>query len=85
MCIRDSLDAEAYDEHQPVMAASFFGELLLIADATNNGKKGTAIVESNLSSWFSEGNAEAPIDSTMAYTIWRGKQLLANFNENEPS
>lgn len=80
-----NLDAEAFDEHQPVMAASFFGELLLIANATNNGKKGTAIVESNLSSWFSEGNAEAPIDSTMAYTIWRGKQLLANFNDNEPS
>ena len=80
-----NLEAEAYEEHQPVIAASFFGELLLIADATNNGQKGTAIVESNHASWFSEGNAEAPIDSSMAYTIWRGKQLLVNFNENEPS
>lgn len=80
-----NLEAEAYEEHQPVIAASFFGELLLIADATNNGQKGTAIVESNHASWFSEGNAEAPIDSSMAYTIWRGKQLLVNFNENEQS
>ncbi len=78
-----NLEAEAYDEHQPLTAASFFGELLLIADATKNGQKGTAIVEANQTIWFSEGNAEAPIDSTMAYTIWRGKQLLANFNENE--
>ncbi|MGI9494968.1 MAG: hypothetical protein ACR2NK_02880 [Mariniblastus sp.] len=78
-----NLEAEAYDEHQPLTAASFFGELLLIADATKNGQKGTAIVDANQTIWFSEGNAEAPIDSTMAYTIWRGKQLLANFNENE--
>ncbi len=78
-----NLEAEAYDEHQPLTAASFFGELLLIADATKNGQKGTAIVEANQTIWFSVGNAEAPIDSTMAYTIWRGKQLLANFNENE--
>ena len=54
-----NLEAEAYDEHQPLTAASFFGELLLIADATKNGQKGTAIVEANQTIWFSEGNAEA--------------------------
>lgn len=83
--LNSNLDAEAYDEQQPVMAASFFGELLLIADATKDGNKGTAIIDPNQASWFSEGNPEAPIDSTMAYTIWRGRQLLANFNENEAS
>lgn len=78
-----NLEAEGFDETELRSAASFFGELLLIADATKDGKTGTAIVDGQKTSWFSHGNESAPIDWQMAYAIWRGQQLLANFNESE--
>lgn len=78
-----NLEAEGFDETDLRTAASFFGELLLIADATKDGQTGTAIVDGQKTSWFSHGNENAPIDWQMAYAIWRGQQLLANFNESE--
>ncbi len=78
-----NLEAEDFDRTQLRTAASFFGELLLIADATQDGQTGTAIVDGQKTSWFSHGNENAPIDWQMAYSIWRGQQLLANFNESE--
>lgn len=78
-----NLAAEDFEEVELRTAASFFGELLLIADATNDGQTGTAIVDGQKTSWFSHGNESAPIDWQMAYSIWRGKHLLANFNESE--
>ena len=81
--LNSNLEAEGFDETKPRTAASFFGELLLISDATKDGKAGTAIVDGRKTSWISQGNANAPIDWQMAYSIWRGQQLLANFNESE--
>ncbi len=78
-----NLDAEGFDEVEPRSSASFFGEVLLIADATKDGQPGTAIVDGQKAHWFSQGNPNAPIDWQMAYSIWRGQQLLANFNESE--
>lgn len=78
-----NLEAEGFDETDLRTAASFFGELLLIADATKVDQSGTAIVDSHKTSWFSHGNENAPIDWQMAYAIWQGQQLLANFNESE--
>ena len=78
-----NLEAEGFDEFEPQTAASFFGELILIADATREGQSGTAIIEGERTSWFSHGNPSAPIDWQMAYAIWRGQHLLASFNESE--
>ncbi|MFT5301983.1 MAG: hypothetical protein ACI87E_002836 [Mariniblastus sp.] len=78
-----NLEAEGLDSFDPRTAASFFGEVLLIADATKNGESGTAVVDGQKAFWFSHGNHDAPIDWQMAYSIWRGQQLLANFNESE--
>ena len=78
-----NLEAEGFDETDLRTAASFFGELVLVADATKDGQTGTAIVDGQKTSWFSHGKENAPIDWQMAYAIWRGQQLLANFNESE--
>ncbi len=78
-----NLESDGFGEVEPRSAASFFGEILLIADATQAGQAGSAIVDSRKSFWFSQGNPNAPIDWQMAYSIWRGRQLLANFNESE--
>ncbi|MFK7766889.1 MAG: hypothetical protein AB8B55_06675 [Mariniblastus sp.] len=81
--LMSNLNAEEFSELEPRTAASFFGEIILVADATKDGQTGTAIVESEKTNWFSHGNASAPIDSQMAYAIWRGRQLLTSFNESE--
>lgn len=78
-----NLESEGFEETELRTAASFFGDTLLIADATRDGQPGTAIVDSRKCSWLSRGNENAPIDWQMAYAIWRGQQLLANFNESE--
>ena len=81
--LMSNLNADEFDEVEPRTAASFFGEVILIADATKDGEQGTAIVESEKTNWFSLGNATASIDWQMAYSIWRGRQLLSSFNESE--
>ena len=75
------LHAEAYDEAEIQTAASFFGQLLLIADVTHDGKPGTAIIDTGSKSWYAAGNPEAPIDWSLAYAIWRGQQMLSSFND----
>jgi hypothetical protein len=77
------LDGEGFDDLELQMAASFFGELVLIADATQDGQTGTAIADGRKTSWFSHGNSTAPIDWQMAYAIWRGREMLSSFNESE--
>ena len=62
---------------------SFFGERVLIASAKSENQAGTIIVDSHDSTWYEMGNPAAPIDWKLAYAIWRGKQLLAEFNPNE--
>ena len=62
---------------------SFFGELVLIASATQEDQPGTLIVESNSVEWIPADNPKAPIDCQLAYSIWQGRQLLASFNRSE--
>ena len=75
------MHGQDYDAAEIKMAASFFGQLVLIAEATDEGKPGTAIMEANSVNWYPAGNESAPIDWQMAYAIWRGQQMLKSFNE----
>ena len=77
------LNAEAFDQAEPKMAASFFGQLVMIADVQRDGQQGTAILDGQGMEWFEIGNPQAPIDWQMAYTIWRGHQLLKGFNPQD--
>lgn len=78
-----NLNAEGFEEQEIRTGASFFGDLILIAEAKQGDAMGTAIVDSQNTTWYSRGNPAAPIDWQMAYTIWRGNQLLNSFNESE--
>ena len=75
-----SLDAESVEIES---VGSFFGDLVLIASATQDGQPGTLIVETNSIEWIAAGNPNAPIDGQLAYSIWQGRQLLASFNRSE--
>lgn len=75
------LHAEAYDQAEVKMAASFFGQLVLVAEAINEGQHGTAIIDANSKAWFPIGDPKQPIDYQMAFSIWKGLQMLNSFNE----
>jgi len=77
------LDDESLEDRKIQTVGSFFGQIVLVATARCEGVTGTLIVDDHDSTWFEAGNPEAPVDWKMAYTIWRGKQLLARFNQGE--
>ena len=64
-------------------AAGFFGETLLIATGSLDGTTGTAIVDQNDVTWIPSGSENAPIDSDLAYALWRGRRLLTTFNHQD--
>lgn len=74
------LNAQNYDSAELRTAASFFGQLILIAEATLENQTGTAILDGHDSHWYPTGNLNAPIDWHLAYAIWRGHQMLKSFN-----
>lgn len=77
------LKAMYFEATEMRMVGSFFGDLVLISDATREKETGTAIVDSRTTSWYSHGNPDAAVDWQLAYAIWRGHQLLNSFNESE--
>lgn len=77
------LEDDAFENLKVQSVGNFFGELTLIASAIHEGQAGTLVVDRHDSTWFEEGNPDAPIDWRMAYGIWRGKQLLSRFNSGE--
>ena len=79
-----ALNDEELEDVQIQTVGSFFGELVLLATARCKGETGSLVVDSHDSTWFESGNPQAPIDWQMAYSIWRGKQLLTKFNSSEP-
>jgi hypothetical protein len=74
------LNGEGAEEVEVQSAGSFFGEITLLATAKVEGETGTFIIDGNEAHWIGAGNPKAPIDWSLAYAIWRGRQLLANFN-----
>ena len=78
-----ALGDEELEDIQMQTIGSFFGELVLVATARCKGDSGSLVVDSHDSTWFESGNPQAPIDWQMAYSIWRGKQLLTKFNSSE--
>jgi hypothetical protein len=81
--LEDALKTEELLDVQVQAIGSFFGQLVLVATANCKGEMGTIVVDDHDSTWFEQGNPEAPIDWQLAYAIWRGKQLLTEFNSSE--
>lgn len=75
-------DKESSDSAQPdeVKVGNFFGEWVLISAGSRDEVPGTVLVDSQKSSWIATGNPQAPIDWSLAWSIWKGRELLSNFN-----
>ena len=81
--LESSLKSSDAQEVEIESVGSFFGDLVLIASATQDDQPGTLIVESAAIHFIPAGNAKAPIDWQLAYAIWQGRQLLTSFNRSE--
>jgi hypothetical protein len=81
--LESCLEDDAFEDLKIQSVGSFFGELILVASGIHEGQAGTLVIDRHDSSWFEQGNPDAPIDWRMAYGIWRGKQLLSRFNSGE--
>ena len=76
----DKLLEQEFDSSEPVFAGSFFGELVLIAEAVRNSEPVVVLVDQADLFCFTSTSEENRIDPKMAYTIWRGRRLLEQFN-----
>lgn len=78
--LKDRLTENGLSETQPELVGSFFGEIVLIAKAIRNSEPVMSLVDENEVFCFRSQSEEDRIDANMAYTIWRGRRLLAQFN-----
>lgn len=81
--LENGLEDENLEEQKIQTVGSFFGQIVLVLTARSENQTGTLIVDDHDSIWFESGNPDAPVDWKMAYNIWKGKQLLARFNQGE--
>ena len=76
----DKLLEQEFDSSEPVFAGSFFGELVLVAEAVRNSEPVVVLVDQADLFCFTSTSDENRIVPKMAYTIWRGRRLLEQFN-----
>lgn len=81
--LQSLLTEHQLDDANIETAASFFGEVVLVATGTIDQSPGTAVVDQNEVTWVPAGNADAPLDWELALAIWRGRRLLATFNHQD--
>lgn len=73
------LETTEFDSIHPVIAASFFGEDVLVAKALRNDKTGFVVYDQRDTSWFPVQTARSlePLD---ILCIYKGRRLLGSFN-----
>lgn len=80
------IDESDYPKVTSVLLGSFFGEKVLVAEATKSGEEpgstieGSLIIDAQDIHWFPR-RSKRSIDCEMAYNIYKGKRLLKAFNE----
>lgn len=81
--LQSLLAEQQLDDVNIETAASFFGEIVLVATAVQDQSPGTVVVDQQDVIWVPAGNADAPLDWELALAIWRGRRLLATFNHQD--
>lgn len=75
------LEEKGLDQPEPVLVGSFFDELVLVTQAVRNQEPIIALADESDVFCFTGQSESDRIDAGMAYTIWRGRKLLSQFNE----
>ena len=81
----DKLHRSDYREVNPQIYATFFGESVLVANATNeNAASGTVVIdEDEREDWYSQAGTSRPIGPAEAWYIYKGRRLLRSFNSDD--
>ncbi len=75
------LQEQEFEEVQPQFVAHFFGEWILVALATYQGRRGVAVVDDARVHWLDQPGLES--NPQFAYIVYRGRRLLETFNETD--
>ena len=54
---------------------NFFGQWVLVASGIRDSQRSTLIVDQRGTTWIDAGNPDAPIDWSLAWSIWQGRQF----------
>lgn len=75
------IDEQGFEEIQPVLVGSFFDEIILLAQSVKNEQNVIALADDSDVYCFTSQSDKDHIDANMAYTIWRGRRFLRQFND----
>jgi hypothetical protein len=71
-----------YEDVEPELLGSFFGQRVLIATASRDQRPGVAIVTPDACAWFPRGNPQRPFGPEEAFACYVGRELLQAFNRD---
>jgi hypothetical protein len=74
------LEAADYGHVSPVVAASFFGEDVLVARAQKDGIDGVVVYDQRDTNWF-PATSDRPLEPADAINLYKGRRLLGSFND----
>ncbi len=72
------LAEQGFDEIVPAIVGRFFGDEFVVATAHKNNRAGHLVWASRETFWFADDSRK--LTSELAYCIFKGRKLLANFN-----
>jgi len=81
--LTEHIRQEGCEQVEPIKLGIFFGQPVLIATATRNATKGVAILDQERLFWCPQPNTPHAIGPDEAYCMYKGRKLLATFNESQ--
>lgn len=73
--------AEGFDNVTPAFAGSYFGDELLVAQATKQGVSGIIVGNQRSLHWRPHPSPQRPLDPEIVYSMITGRDMLNRFND----
>lgn len=77
----EALDGLPMNEVEPVFVGEFMGEPVLVAEGIRHGKHGSLLVDRDEVTWFDPDSGQAPGRNELAWAIYKGRRVMAAFND----
>jgi hypothetical protein len=71
---------EGFDQLNPLMDATWFGQRVLVARAERDGQSGIVVVEDDAVRWYPRAMTRT-LEAELVYCLDKGRKLLRTFNE----
>lgn len=81
--LQDALEEGPYEQVQLCLSGIFFDDRVLIAKAVRDGRAGIAVADADGVSWFPQQSETRPLQPGHAFSIYKGRRLLASFNPHD--